>query len=89
MENMNLSDVHNILCEELCNLRAATGENLSTECERARSITGVASAIIENSKVVLKAQEIIGEYSTAKDVNVPEFLIGKPNTAIEDQHGCA
>ena len=89
MSNMSLSDVHNILCEELCNLQAATGENLSTECERARSITGVASAIIENSKVVLKAQEIIGEYSTAKDVDVPEFLTGKQNTALEDQHGCS
>lgn len=79
---ISLIDTHNLMCNQLYRLSNASAEELSTECERAKAMTSVMSTIIENGKTILKAQELIGEYSTSADVCVPGFLAGSNVPAI-------
>lgn len=81
-KEMSLIDTHNIMCEELSRLSHASEEELPAECERAKAMTAVMSTIIENGKTILKAQELIGEYSTSADVCVPGFLAGSKVPAL-------
>ena len=73
---MSLLETHNIMCRQLKRLDTSSLENLSAECERAKSMTSVMSTIIDNSKTILEAQKLIGEYATAADVQIPDFLSG-------------
>jgi len=53
-----LSDLHNILFETLERLNDADlkGEELQTELQRSKAITGVASQIIANGQLALRAK---------------------------------
>ena len=73
---MSLLETHNIMCRQLKRLDTSSLENLSAECERAKSMTSVISTIIDNSKTIFEAQKLIGEYATAADVQIPDFLSG-------------
>lgn len=73
---MSLLETHNIMCRQLQRLDTSSLENLPAECDRAKSMTSVMSTIIDNSKTILEAQKLIGEYATAADVQIPDFLSG-------------
>lgn len=55
-----LSDMHNILFEQLERLNDTelTGEELDTELRRSKAITGVASQIIANGQLALRAKRM-------------------------------
>lgn len=55
-----LSDLHNILFEELERLNDDNliGDALATELQRSRAMTGVASQIIANGQLALRAKRM-------------------------------
>lgn len=55
-----LSDLHNILFEQLerLNNEDLKGDELTNELQRSRAITGVASQIIANGQLALKAKKM-------------------------------
>lgn len=63
MVKNTLADLNNHLFESLerLNDEELTGENLDIEISRARAITGIASQIIANGNLVLKAKEMQSE----------------------------
>lgn len=76
MQN-TLGDLNNHLFAQLERLsdEEVTGENLKEEINRAKSITNVASKIILNGSLVLKAQKFHTEYQS-KDLIKPRMLEG-------------
>lgn len=72
----NLLNLNNYLYAELERLGDETlkGDELKAEIERARAVSTVSQQIISSGHLALKAQEMIGEYNTAKDVKVPKYL---------------
>jgi hypothetical protein len=70
-----LSDLHNHLFEELGRLNDEDlkGEALQEEITRAKAMTSIASQIIANGQLVLKAQKM-QEDSTGDEVRVPTML---------------
>ncbi len=77
--NNKLIDLNNHLFAEIERLgdEELKGENLIQEIERARAITGVASQIIANGALALKAEQFKSENISAKDARVPKFLEGE------------
>lgn len=73
-----LGDLNNHLFAQLERLsdEELTGDKLKEELDRAKSITGVASQIISNGHLVLKAMKISEEKLDA-DTRVPKMLEGK------------
>lgn len=73
-----LVELNDYLFDELSMLsnRSLQGEALQQEIERARAISKMAECIIGNGNLVLRAQELVGEYNSARDVDVPNYLLG-------------
>lgn len=76
--NNKLNDLNNHLFAEIERLgdEGLTGEGLVSEIERAKAITGIASQIIANGSLVLKAEEFKREYGY-KETALPNFLEAK------------
>lgn len=76
--NNKLIDLNNHLFAEIERLgdEDLKGEDLAREIERARAITGVASQVIANGILAIKAEELRSNALSA-DVKVPKFLEGE------------
>lgn len=76
--NNKLNDLNNHLFAEIERLgdEELTGDKMASEIERAKAITGIASQIIANGSLVLKAEEFKREYGY-KDAALPNFLEAK------------
>lgn len=76
--NNKLIDLNNHLFAEMERLgdEDLKGDSLVQEIERARAITGVASQLIANGSLALKAEQFKSETMSAKDAKVPKFLEG-------------
>lgn len=72
-----LADLNNHLFEQLERLNddELTDEELEKEIKRTDAMKDVATQIIANAQIVLKATELNMEYSRG-DVGVPKLLIG-------------
>ncbi len=72
-----LVDLNNHLFEQLerLNDEELTDEQLEKEIKRADAMKDIATQIIANANIVLKATELNMEYSR-NEVNVPQMLIG-------------
>lgn len=77
--NNKLIDLNNHLFAEMERLgdEDLKGDGLIQEIERARAITGVASQIIANGNLVLKAEQFKSDAISAKEARVPKFLEGE------------
>lgn len=77
--NNKLIDLNNHLFAEMERLgdEELKGDNLIQEIERARAITGVASQIIANGSLALKAEQFKSDIVSAKEAKVPKFLEGE------------
>ena len=64
MTNKKLSDLNDHLFAQLDRLGDAnlSGDKLSVEIERSKSICGVATAIVSNATLALKAAELAADY---------------------------
>lgn len=71
---MGVVETHNLMTKQLKRLSEASNDELEQECDRAKAMTAVMNTIIENNKIILKAQELIGEYSSSKDVEIPALF---------------
>ncbi|WP_297639464.1 hypothetical protein [uncultured Clostridium sp.] len=72
-----LGDLNNHLFAQLERLSEEDlkGENLQSEILRTKAITDVASKIIDNASLVLKAQELVNEYGSST-TPIPKMLKG-------------
>ena len=72
-----LTDLNNHLFEQLerLNDEELTEEQLEKEIKRTDAMKDIATQIIANANIVLKATELNMEYSR-NEVNVPQMLIG-------------
>lgn len=72
-----LVDLNNHLFEQLerLNDEELTDEQLEKEIKRTDAMKDIATQIIANANIVLKATELNMEYSR-NEVNVPQMLIG-------------
>ena len=72
-----LTDLNNHLFEQLerLNDEELTDEQLEKEIKRTDAMKDIATQIIANANIVLKATELNMEYSR-NEVNVPQMLIG-------------
>lgn len=70
-----LADLNNHLFAQLERLsdEDIKGEDLKEEVERAKAVTSVASQIVSNAALTIKAVELQYEYG-CNDVNVPKFI---------------
>ena len=71
-----LTDLNNHLFVEMERLNDGDlkGDELDKEIERAKAITCVASQIIANGSLALKAEQFKSDVISAKEVRVPTFL---------------
>lgn len=74
--NNKLIDLNNHLFAEMERLgdEELNGDSLTQEIERARAITGVASQIIANGALALRAEQFKSEIGPLKEAKVPKFL---------------
>ena len=77
-----LSDLNNHLFAQLERLsdEDLAGERLTEEISRSRAVTGIASQIIANGTLVLKAAQTSQEYLDRENA-LPKMLIGESNDA--------
>lgn len=75
--NNKLIDLNNHLFAQLERLgdEDLKGEDLHAEIERARAVSGVATQIIANGNLVLKAKTV-QDNSVSADFNLPKMLEG-------------
>lgn len=73
-----LTDLNNHLFAQLERLgdEDLTGEQLADEISRSKAVTGLASQIIANGTLVLKAAEMMQEYPDGKKA-IPKMLTGE------------
>lgn len=73
----NLGDLHNCLFAQLQRLSNddLKGEQLAEEINRSKAVTDIASTIIDNASLVLKAKIAQGE-SIAANKSLPRMLEG-------------
>lgn len=81
-----LTDLNDHLFAELERLgeEDLSSEELQQELSRAKAITDVAGAVIDNAALVLKAEIAKGEYMSAKEFSLPKMLDGGEEDAKED-----
>ncbi len=63
--NNNLSSLNDYLFEQLERLNddeELKGENLDRELKRAKAISGIATGIIKNAKIILEAKQLADEW---------------------------
>ena len=72
MPKNKLTDLHNILFEQLerLNDETLTEEELEQEIKRSKAVTSVANSIIDNANTILQAQEFVNTFKT----DVPDLL---------------
>lgn len=77
MKKQSLGDLNGYLFEQLERLNdpELTEEELSQELQRAKAVTGVASQIVANAQVVLKAK-LAYEENLERDAKKPDLLEG-------------
>ena len=65
-----LSDLNNILFEQLERLQddSLTGDQLTAEINRSKAVTSIASQIIQNGNLVMRATEFAAEYGAETPV---------------------
>lgn len=70
-----LADLNNHLFAEMERLsdEELIGEDLNTEIERAKAVSGIAQQIISNGVLALKAEQYRSD-SMSADVKIPKFL---------------
>lgn len=75
-----LADLNNHLFEQLerLNDEELIGDKLQEEISRSKAITDVASKLIDNGNLMLKAVHEQNEYGTSSR-NVPQLLLGASN----------
>ena len=73
-----LTDLNNHLFEQLerLNDEELKGDNLKEEIMRAKSMTNIASTIIDNANVVLEATKFQAENLGRSKTNLPKMLEG-------------
>lgn len=79
-----LTDLNNHLFAQLerLNDEDLSSEQMAAEIQRAKAITGLASQIIANGTLVLKAIEVEQEYfGDRKASTIPKMLIGESDDA--------
>lgn len=78
MMRNTLGDLNNHLFAQLERLsdEDLKGEKLEEEINRARAIKDIATQIIGNANVVLRAQELVADTTGRSNVNVPKMLEG-------------
>ena len=54
-----------------------TADELRAEIDRARAVSDVSQQILKGVSLSIEAQKIIGEYDSAKNVQVPTFFLEK------------
>lgn len=54
-----------------------TTDELRAEIDRARAVSDVSQQILKGVSLSIEAQKIIGEYDSAKNVQVPTFFLEK------------
>lgn len=71
----------NALFDELKRLGddSLTVDELKTEIDRARAVSDVSQQILKGVSLSIEAQKVIGEYDSAKNVEVPTFFLEKNN----------
>lgn len=74
--NNKLIDLNNHLFAEIERLgdEELKGEELDKEIERAKAVTVVASQIIANGALALKAEQFKSDVVSAKEAKLPKFL---------------
>lgn len=74
--NNKLIDLNNHLFAEIERLgdEELKGEELDKEIERAKAVTVVASQIIANGTLALKAEQFKSDVISAKEAKLPKFL---------------
>ncbi|MEQ7216761.1 hypothetical protein ABQD61_12825 [Enterococcus asini] len=77
MKKQSLGDLNGYLFEQLERLNdpELTDEELSRELKRAKAVTGVASQVVANAQVVLKAK-MAYEENLERDAKKPDLLEG-------------
>lgn len=77
MKKQSLGDLNGYLFEQLERLNdpELTDEDLSRELKRAKAVTGVASQVVANAQVVLKAK-MAYEENLERDAKKPDLLEG-------------
>ena len=78
-----MTDVHNILMEELERLSDHTlvGDELKEEMARSKAMTSITQTIINNSNTALSAARFVDEQLSDKPL-VPAFLIESDNKRL-------
>lgn len=77
MKKQSLGDLNGYLFEQLERLNdpELTDEEFSRELKRAKAVTGVASQVVANAQVVLKAK-MAYEENLERDAKKPDLLEG-------------
>lgn len=73
-----LADLNNALFEQIERLQddELTDEQLEKELKRAKAVTGVASVIVQNGELALKAMQYTAEYAVEDRPQIPAMLKG-------------
>lgn len=76
--NNKLVDLNNHLFAQMERLsdENISGDELEQEINRSRAITSVATQIISNGVLALKAEEFKSEVISSREAQVPKFLEG-------------
>lgn len=76
--NNKLVDLNNHLFAQIERLsdESISSDELEQEINRSRAITSVATQIISNGVLALKAEEFKSEVISSREVQVPKFLEG-------------
>ena len=74
-----LSDLNDHLFAEIERLgdEDLKGEELDKEIERARAITGIATQIISNGSLALRAEQFKADIISSKEAKIPGFFESK------------
>lgn len=69
-------DLHNMLMEQMENIRSASADELPLEIQRGKAMSDVAGKIIDNSRVVLEVAKLRFENCPIEGNEIPKYLNG-------------